>query len=182
MAHVCPSWIGYFLLNPMRRVVQNPRRLLGPLTSRGDTVLEIGPGMGFFTLDLARLVGPEGRVVAIDIQPRMLKVLRRRLERAGLAGRVDMRLVPPDRLAVDDLAGAVDLALAIFVVHEIDDKASLFAQLRRTLKPGGRLLFAEPPLHVSRAMFERSIEIASGAGLRLLDRPPWPRCRAALLT
>ena len=50
------------------------------------TVLEPGPGMGFFTLELARIVGPEGRVVAVDVQPKMVEGLQKRARRAGLSG------------------------------------------------------------------------------------------------
>ena len=82
---VCPWWIGYILLNPLRRIRQDPRRLLGPLVREGMTVLEPGSGMGYFTLDLARMVGPGGRVVAVDLQDRMLKALRRRALKKGEA-------------------------------------------------------------------------------------------------
>jgi len=75
---VCPWWLGYLLASPVRRLLQDPRKLLGPYVREGMTVLEPGPGMGFFTLEIARLVGPSGRVVAVDIQPRMLSSLRRR--------------------------------------------------------------------------------------------------------
>lgn len=181
MAHVCPSWLGYFLLNPLRRLAQNPRRLLGPFTTSGMTVLEVGPGMGFFTLELGRLVLPRGRVVAVDIQPRMVEVLRRRVRRANLESCIDVRLSRPDRLDVDDLAGAVDLALAIFVVHEIDDQEAFYRTMRRVLRPAGRLRVVEPPLHVSRTKFEGALEIARRSGFRLVDRPRWPRSKTALL-
>jgi ubiquinone/menaquinone biosynthesis C-methylase UbiE len=72
MSHrVCPWWLGYFLLNPFRRLRQDPRKLLKPYVREGMTVLEPGPGTGFFTLELLRLVGKSGRVIASDVQPRM---------------------------------------------------------------------------------------------------------------
>ena len=64
-AHVCPPWIGYFLLNPLRKLVENPRGIFEPFVREGMTVLEPGCAMGFFTLPLARMVGPSGRVVAL---------------------------------------------------------------------------------------------------------------------
>ena len=68
MAHrVCPWWVGYVLLFPLRRLRQNPRTWLGPLVNEGMVVLEPGPAMGFFTLDLARMVGASGRVVAVEV-------------------------------------------------------------------------------------------------------------------
>lgn len=70
--HVCPWWLGYWLVSPLRRLWEHPVRMLGPFVREGMLVLEPGCGMGFFTLDLARMVGPRGRVVAVDVQERML--------------------------------------------------------------------------------------------------------------
>src|SRR5215471_14040502 len=81
---VCPWWIGYLLASPVRRILYHPARVLAPYARQGMTVLEPGPGMGFFTLELARLVGSSGRVIAVDIQPRMLDGLRQRAAKAGV--------------------------------------------------------------------------------------------------
>src|SRR5512140_3805504 len=104
MSHVCPWWLGYLLASPLRRLFQDPARVLAPHVREGMTVLEPGPGMGFFTLELARRVGPRGRVVAVDLQPEMLAGLRRRAARAGLEGRIELRRARPDALGVEDLA------------------------------------------------------------------------------
>lgn len=181
MAMVCPWWVGYLLLNPLRRVAQSPRRTLSPLVREGMTILEVGPGMGFFTLDLARMVGPDGRVVAVDVEPRMVDALSRRLRRAALGDRAEVRLSRAERLDADDLEGRVDLALLIYVVHEVEDPARLFETIRRTLAPQGRALIVEPPLHVSRAAFSRTLETARLAGLHEIDRPRWRGCKTALL-
>ena len=79
MAHrICPWWLGYWLVSPLRKLRENPSKALAPFVREGMVVLEPGPGMGFFTLAVARLVGPEGRVVAVDLQPKMLASLERR--------------------------------------------------------------------------------------------------------
>jgi ubiquinone/menaquinone biosynthesis C-methylase UbiE len=171
MSHTCPWWFGYFLLNPLRRLAQRPTRVLRPFVRPGMLVVEPGCGMGFFTLDLARVVGPEGRVVAIDLQEKMLAGLRRRAARAGLESRIDIRLARPDRLGLADLAGQVDLVLAFYVVHELREPAAFFAEVAAALKAGGTVLVAEPPLHVSRAAFETSLATAERAGLRVARRP-----------
>src|ERR1700758_1166897 len=90
---VCPWWLGYFLLTPWRKRRQDPHSLLEPYVRAGMTVLEPGPGMGFFTLELARLVAPQGRVNAVDVQSRMLERLKRRAAKAGVAERIDARTV-----------------------------------------------------------------------------------------
>jgi len=181
MSHTCPWWLGYFLLAPIRRLVHSPARVLGPFARPGMVVVEPGCGMGFFTLDLARMVSPGGRVVAIDLQPRMLAGLRRRVARAGLTGAIDIRLAEPDRLGIDDLAGQVDFLLAFYVVHEVQDPAAFFAEVARALKPDGAALVVEPPLHVSRAAFESSLALAQRAGLVVARRPRIGPSKTALL-
>ncbi len=64
---VCPWYLGYLLASPLRRLLENPERMLRPYVRPGMTVLEPGSGMGFFSLPLARLVGAEGRVVCVDL-------------------------------------------------------------------------------------------------------------------
>ena len=179
--HTCPWWLGYLLLAPMRRISQRPTRVLGPFVRPGMLVVEPGCGMGFFTLDLARMVSRGGRVVAIDLQPKMLAGLRRRVARARLEATVEIRQAEPDRLGIDDLAGQADLVLAIYVVHELQDPAGFFAEVARGLGPEGALLVLEPPLHVSRAAFESSLALAQRAGLVVRDRPKIGFNRAALL-
>ena len=178
---VCPWWLGYFLLNPLRRLRQNPPAILAPHVRPGMTVLEVGPGMGFFTLELARLVGEGGRVVAVDVQPRMLAALRRRATRASLERRMDTRLASDASLGVDDLAGAVDFILAFAVVLELPDAAAFLAQAARVLKPSGRMLISEPRLHVSQEHFDATVRAAEAAGLREEDRPAIAASRSVLL-
>lgn len=178
MAHgVCPWWLGWLLASPLRRLAQDPARIVGPHVREGMTVLEPGPGMGFFTLELARRVGPQGRVVAVDVQPQMLAGLRRRAARAGLAARIDARLASERSLRIDDLDGRVDLVLAFAVVHELPDAAAFFREARRALAPGGKVLLAEPAGHVPAADFEATLRTAEAAGLR---RAPGPAVRRSL--
>ena len=178
---VCPWWVGYLLLVPLRRLRQNPVKLLGPFVRPGMIVLEPGPGMGYFTLDLARMVGPSGRVVAVDVQERMLAALGRRAEKASLRDRIERRLVAPERLGVDDLAGRVDFIPALFMVHETPDASTFFREALQALKPGGRLLMAEPKTHVRAADFEAQLQSAAAAGFVQEGPAPFPGARAVVL-
>jgi SAM-dependent methyltransferase len=178
---VYPWWLGYLLACPLRRFGQDPAKILAPYVREGMTILEPGPGMGFFTLDLAHLVGASGRVVAVDIQPKMIAALRRRLAKRGLLDRVDVRLAQPGSMGVADLAGTVDLTLAFFMVHELPEGNRFFAEAAQALKPGGGLLLAEPIAHVRAAQFEDELALAAQAGFKLLDRPLIRRSRAAFL-
>jgi SAM-dependent methyltransferase len=182
MSHrVCPWWLGYLLVTPLRRLVQDPVKVLAPFVREGMTVLEPGPGMGFFTLELARRVGPTGRVVAVDIQPRMLSRLKRRAARAGLLERVDARSAAPDTLGIADLDGAVDFTLAFALVHELPAVGPFFAEVARASRPGAGLLFAEPTGHVKTADFQAEIAAAIHAGFELAERPAIRRSHAAFL-
>jgi ubiquinone/menaquinone biosynthesis C-methylase UbiE len=177
--HVCPWWIGYLLISPIRRLLQNPDKILSPYISEGMTVLEIGPGMGFFTLPAARMVGAGGKVIAIDIQEKMLSALRARAERAGVADSVVTKLCEPESLGVTE---PVDLCLAINVVHEVPDPGALLSQIKAVLKPTGKLLLAEPGgWHVSEKDFQETLALAAKSGLKVIDEPKISRSRAALL-
>jgi SAM-dependent methyltransferase len=181
MSHrVCPWWLGYTLITPLRRFQHDPQRLLAPYVRAGMTVVEPGPGMGYFTLELARLVGPAGRVVAVDVQPRMLARLKRRAEKAGLLATLDVRVAKPDSLGIDNVSGA-DFALAFSVVHEVPDAGSFFNEVAHALKPGANILFAEPTGHVKSTEFEDELRAAELAGFTLVDRPAIKNTYAALL-
>lgn len=182
MSHcVCPWWIGYLLLSPVRRWMQDPSELLRPYVHAGMTVLEPGPGMGFFTIPLAQLVGESGRVVAVDLQPKMIAALKRRAAKFNVAARVDARVTSAESLGVDDLAGRVDFALTFAMVHELPSASRFFQEISRSLKPGALLLLAEPRGHVNHAAFDAELAAAANAGLDLKDRPEVRRCHGAVL-
>jgi len=179
--HVCPWWLGYLLASPLRRFAYKPEVIVAPYVCEGTTVLEPGPGMGFFTIELARRVGPSGRVIAPEIQPKMLAGLKRRLAKAGLLERVDARLASRDSLGLDDLASSVDFTLAFAMVHELPAPDRFFAEMAKASKPGASLLLAEPRGHVKPARFESELKMASEVGFELVDRPSIGHSLAALL-
>lgn len=178
---VCPRWIGYFLVNPLRRLFQKPEQILAGLVTPGMTVLEVGPGMGFFTLPLARMVGPEGTVVAVDVQEAMLRGLQRRAEGARLSERIVARVCRPASLEVADFAGMIDFALVFAVVHEVPEAAPFFGEVAEALKPGAQCLLGEPAGHVSAEAFAATLEAAQRAGLSVVARPRIRGSRTALL-
>jgi ubiquinone/menaquinone biosynthesis C-methylase UbiE len=178
---VCPVWVGYLLASPLRALRQNPRKILEPHVTAGMRVLDVGPAMGFFTLPLARLTGPSGRVVCVDIQQKMLDALLRRARRAGLADRIETRLCDAESLRLADLGPSIEFALAFAVVHEVGDATRFFRELSDVLTPRGRVLFAEPRGHVTARAFEGSLAGAEQSGLRRVGSLKIARSRAALL-
>jgi len=144
-------------------------------------VLEPGPGMGFFTLELARLVGSSGRVVAVDVQAKMLERLKRRAQKAGLLDRIDTRLTAAESMGINELEGRVDFTLAFAVVHELPDTARFFREVATASRTNGTLLLGEPKGHVKEADFDNELKLAAEAGFELIDRPRIKRSHTALL-
>lgn len=166
--HTCPWWLGYSFDNPLRRLIHDPAEIFDGLVEQDQTVVDIGCGLGFFTLALAEIVGPNGRVVAIDIQEQMLRRARARARRGGLDGRVDFRLCEPDSLGLRE---SVDFVLAFWMAHEVSGPGRFFAEIRSALRPAGRLLVAEPKVHVPDARFNRVVAAAQAAGFEIVARP-----------
>lgn len=165
---VCPWWLCRTFDNPLRRLIQNPDRLLSPHVQSGMTVADIGCGMGFFTLAIARLVGPNGKVIAVDLQPKMLGALESRARKAGLSDRVMPHLCGQDRLGVEE---PVDFVLCFWMAHEVPDQIRFFGEIFSMLRSNGRLLLVEPKIHVTRNDFNRTLNSCKDAGFRLLDEP-----------
>ena len=168
---VCPWWLGYLLASPLRKLVHRPENILKPYINEGMTVLEVGSGMGFFTLPMARLVGESGHVVCVDLQERMIRAVKKRAVKAGLINRIELRVCTPTSLCIDDLAEKVDFALLFAVVHEVPDAKQFLSEIQRSLRKGGMLLFSEPAGHVSREAFGGVLATAQGLGFRIADSP-----------
>ena len=89
---VCPVWVGYLLASPVRKLFQNPKKILAPYVEDGMKVLDVGCAMGFFSLPLARMIGSNGKVICVDVQEKMIKSLEKRAQKAGLANRIETRV------------------------------------------------------------------------------------------
>src|SRR5882762_8513729 len=165
---VCPAWFAWVINNPLRRWLHKPEEILGRLISPGFTVVELGCGSGPFTIALAKMVGSSGRVIAADIQPAMLAKVQRRVAQAGVQDRVELHLCGRERVG---LSARVDFVLAFWMVHEVKNAVSLFAEMHEALNPDGKLLLVEPKLHVGWRDFEKEVDAALEAGLKILARP-----------
>ena len=156
------DWRSHRTLDSLfRRLIHPPDRLLGAFVGPGMTVLDSGCGTGLFTLAMARMVGPQGRVIALDIQPESLAMVEDKAERAGLIPVIETRKCERDDIG--DIP-ACDFALAFYMVHEVPDLDAYFARISQCLEPDGVLFLVEPWFHVRRAHFNREIDAASRAG------------------
>ena len=165
------------LATPLRRLIHRPERILSGLVLPGQTVADLGCGPGFFTIPMAKMVGPQGHVLAVDLQQGMLARLRRRAESAGVVERIRLCRSSADTLGIDE---ELDFALAFYMVHEVPDARAFLEQVREALSQEGRLLVAEPKFHVSAAGFRATLEIAAEVGLRLVSAPRIFGSRTAL--
>ena len=176
---VCPVEDAGWLSTPLRRLITNPRRILGDLVAPGDTVVDLGCGPGFFTLPLAEMVGDAGTVIAVDLQEAMLDKVRAAAERKGLSPRIRLHRCDAGRLGLD--GQRADFALAFWMVHEVPDQWRFFEEAHALLGSGARLLLVEPRGHVAKAAFARTLEAAEAAGFRAVARPRIAFSLSALL-
>ncbi|UCD77277.1 MAG: class I SAM-dependent methyltransferase [Desulfobacterales bacterium] len=177
--HVCPWWLAYTFDNPIRKLFHNPHKIFGAYVKEGMTVIDVGCGMGYFSIGMAKLVGASGKVIALDLQQKMLDVMLRRARRAGVADRISPHRCEAGSIGILE---PVDFILAFWMVHEVSDKNQFFQQLRSNLAVTGKVLIAEPNLHVTAEELEKTIEIAQDSGLRYCDGPKIRFSRTALFS
>ena len=178
---VCPAWVGYFLASPVRKLIHPPHTILSPYVKEGMTVLDIGCGMGFFSIPLAQMVGAPGKVICVDMQEKMLKGLQKRSQKAGVSTRIETRFCSQETIGLQDLAEKIDFALAFAVVHEVPDPARFFAELIATIVPSGGVLLAEPKGHVSEEEFIKTLSMAKRQGFTTMKTLQIFRSRSVFL-
>ncbi|MCJ7739220.1 MAG: class I SAM-dependent methyltransferase [Anaerolineae bacterium] len=162
----CPSSWSWIVDNPLRR--WDVRHALSRAGIRsGETVLELGPGPGAFTVAAARCVGPEGRLIAVDIQPEMISQVETRVREAGLT-HVETHITSAYDLPIED--GTVDRAFLITVLPEIPDPVRGLREVYRVLKPGGVVSITEEFLDPDYPRRETTITWATTAGFDVSER------------
>jgi ubiquinone/menaquinone biosynthesis C-methylase UbiE len=176
--HTCPSWFCFTFDNYLRKKLQNPYKTLMPYIKEGDKILDIGPGKGYFTIPIADIVGPNGKVIAADIQESMLNSLRKRADKFGVTSQIDFHLARPNSLLLNE---KVDFALAFWMLHEVKDQKRFLSEIKNVLKKKGKLLIAEPNIHVTEKMFNKSLDIAAELGFNTIEIPKIFFSRAVIL-
>ena len=167
---VCSHKHSFFLDNFIRRLFQNPEKILKEYIQPHQTVIDLGCGPGFFTLAMARMVAPGGKVIAVDLQEQMLAKTHRKADKMGLTHRVQFHLCSQDEIGLAKEVKA-DFILAYYMVHETPDQNLFLSEVKSLLKPGGRCLIVEPRFHVSKKAFEQMTANASDLGFTIEDRP-----------
>jgi ubiquinone/menaquinone biosynthesis C-methylase UbiE len=176
--HVCPASHAGFLSTSLRRLIQNPEKILDGLVEPGQTVADIGCGPGFFTLPLAKMVGEKGAVIAADLQVEMLDRLRARATRQNIANTIKYQICESQRIGITE---KLDFILAFYMVHEVPSPDAFFRETRTMLNPGGRMLYVEPKFHISRDKFQTMVERAEASGWHRHGSPKIFLSRAVIL-
>jgi ubiquinone/menaquinone biosynthesis C-methylase UbiE len=117
-------------------------------------------------------------VIAADVQAHMLATLQKRARKAGVDGRIVPHLCKSDSIGVQE---PIDLALAFWMVHEVPNQSKFLQEMKLLLKPLGKLLLAEPTIHVTRPMFEETLEKAGEIGFTVTENPKIFMSRTAIL-
>jgi ubiquinone/menaquinone biosynthesis C-methylase UbiE len=177
--YVCPVELASSLSNPLRRLIHNPRKILGSYINKGMTVIDLGCGPGYFTTWLARMVGEEGMVIAADLQQGMLEKVIEKIRGTDLEQRIKIHKCQDDKIGVSE---KVDFVLAFWMVHEVPDQQKMFEELRSILNQGGRILVIEPKFHVTKESFKKMITLIESAGFEIIESPKVSLSRTVLLS
>ena len=164
-----PDWL--------RRLHQKPKKFLCELVMPGMIVADIGCGLGFYSLELAMMVGTEGRVLAVDFQSQMLDRTAKKAKKAAILDRIKFIQCTQKDLKISE---SLDFILSMWMAHEVPDRGRLFRQICSVLKPNGRYLLVEPKFHVRAYLYKRICGEAEKVGLKKISEPKIAASYAAL--
>jgi ubiquinone/menaquinone biosynthesis C-methylase UbiE len=163
-----PEFMADLIDHPLRRKFQPPyetavRHSLEP----GMTVLEVGPGSGTYTLGAAQRVGEQGRLVTVDIEPKMIERVTRRAEAEGIEN-IEARVANVYDLPFED--GTFDVVYMIAVIGEIPEPLRAMREFHRVLSPSGTLVFSELVVDPDYPLASTIVRMAAAAGFRLREK------------
>ncbi|MCX6149470.1 MAG: class I SAM-dependent methyltransferase [Ignavibacteriales bacterium] len=166
---VCPVELSGTLDSKIRRWLQNPQKLLEPYIKEGMKVLDIGCGPGFFSIEIAKMIGKTGKLFSVDLQEGMLQKIRNKIQGTEIEERITLIKSDQEEISVPE---KVDFILAFYMVHEVPNKDKLFEALKNLLVEKGQFLIVEPKFfHVSKTEFEMTIQKAEKAGFKATKGP-----------
>ena len=176
---VCPWQASSILTMPIRRLAHNPHRIVSPYLSDGMTVMDIGCGVGFFTIPMAEIIGKQGKAIAVDLQPEMLARLEKNAQKA-VVDNITPHQCATNSLNIGQWDGTVDFVLIMMMLHEVPDPDRLIREVYGALTPGGKLLFSEPIGHVKNEKFQSSVNMIQKIGFSIVATPKVRICRSTV--
>jgi ubiquinone/menaquinone biosynthesis C-methylase UbiE len=177
--HVCPAEFAGGLDNSLRKLLQNPQKILKPFIKVGMTVLDVGCGPGFFSVEIAKMLNDSGKVIAADIQDKMLNRIRQKINGTALEQNIELHKSDYERIGVTE---KVDFVLAFWMVHEVRNQKMFFEELTSILKPNGLILIIEPKIHVAKKVFRTMVDMLKESGFTIVETPKVFFSRAIVLT
>jgi ubiquinone/menaquinone biosynthesis C-methylase UbiE len=165
---VCPVEKAGLLDNGIRKIFQNPGKILKPYIKEKMVVLDLGCGPGFFSMEIGKLLNNSGTVICADLQDGMLDVVRRKIK--GLDNETIFRLHKCESDSIN-LDASVDFVLAFYMIHEVPNQRRLFDELKSILNPGGQILIIEPKFHVTKNAFASMVENLVSTGFEVQEMP-----------
>lgn len=161
-----------------RKLIHDPKKVLSRYVKEGMVVLDIGCGPGLFSVEMAKMVGSKGKVIAADIQEEMLKKLKDKLDYLSVKSRIKLHKCEKRRIGIKE---KVDFILAFYMVHEVESKEGFLKEVKSIMKPNSKFLIIEPNFQVSKKAFNKTLEKAESIGFKTLEKPKVSLSRAALL-
>jgi len=177
--YICPAEFAGSLDNSVRKLVHKPHRILEAHIRKGMTVLDLGCGPGFFTIEIAKLVGETGKVIAADLQQAMLEKVAGKIRGTDLEQRIELHKCRDNTIGISQ---KVDFVLAFWMVHEVPDQQRLIEELKSLMNPGARIWIIEPQIHVTEKAFKKMTGLMQLAGLEIVERPKIWLSRSVLLS
>ena len=178
-SHTCPAELAGGLDNSIRKFLQNPQKIMKPYIKEGMTILDVGCGPGYFSVEMAKLLNGSGKVIAADIQNGMLDKIRKKINGTALAQNIELHKSDCERIGVVE---KVDFVLAFWMVHEVRSQKPFFEELRSILKPNGLIFIIEPKIHVVKKAFNAMVDMLKESRFTIVETPKVFFSRSVVVT
>ncbi len=175
--NICPVENAGMLDSFFRRIIQNPKKILSSHFSGNITVVDLGCGPGFFTIEIAKKLDSSGKVIAVDVQQGMLDIVKNKIKNKPYEHKIILHKAGFESL---NLTEKTDIILAFYVIHEIN-RDNLFSELKSILKPDGKILIAEPNFHISKKVYKEMLHTLKEEGFEIISKPKIFFSRAVLV-
>ncbi len=134
---ICPVEHAGVLDFSLRKFLHNPNKILSPYISEGMKVLDLGCGPGFFSIEIAKMVGDSGKVIAADLQEGMLDIVKEKIKNTKYQKNVQLHQCQKDKI---NLSEKVDLILIFYMLHEVPDQIKFLKEVKDLLKRDGKVI------------------------------------------